>query len=110
MENSLDKLLSKIGEEFKGLIRSNSRHYLEVSISKRAQTMGYFDLQQKFPNAYAVVPLKKPVNSMKVRIDGRTFVNYGQFESGIAVPGYVAEQSKLPFKTFSPRDSMILNC
>ncbi len=36
MENSLDKLLSEIGEEFKGLILGNSRHYLEVSINKKA--------------------------------------------------------------------------
>ncbi len=76
MENSLDKLLSEIGEEFKGLILGNSRHYLEVSISKKAETMGYFDLQQKFPDVYAIVPLKHPIKVMKVRIDGRTFVNY----------------------------------
>jgi hypothetical protein len=110
MENSLDKLLADIGEEFKGLIWGNSRHYLEVSISQKSETLGLFDLQQKFPDAYAIVPLKHPIKGMRVRIDGRTFVNYGQFESGIAVPGYVAEQSKLPFKTFTPRDSMILNC
>jgi hypothetical protein len=29
---------------------------------------------------------------MKVRIDGRTFVNYAQYDSGIVVPGYVAEK------------------
>jgi len=38
--------------------------------------MGYFDLQQKFPDVYAIVPLKHPIKGMKVRIDGRTFVNY----------------------------------
>ena len=109
MENSLDKLLKKIAEEFKGLILENSWHYREVSISKKAESMGYFNLQQKFPDAYAIIPLKQPVKSMKVRIDGRTFVNYGQFASGIAVPGYVAAHSKLPFTKYTPRDSMVLN-
>ena len=109
MENSLDKLLKEIGEEFKGLISGNSRHYLEVSISKKAETMGYIDLQRKFPDAQAIIPLKQPKKGMKVRIDGRTFVNYGQFASGIAVPGYVADQSKLSSTKYTPRDSMVLN-
>ena len=109
MENSLDKLLKTIDEEFKGLISGDSRHYLEVSIGKKAETMGYFNLQKKFQDAYAIIPLKQPIKSMKVRIDGRTFVNYGQLASGIAVPGYVAEQSKLPFTKYMPRDSMVLN-
>ncbi len=110
MENSLDKLLTEISDEFEGQIAGNSRHYLEVSISKKSKNKGYYDLQQRFQNVYAIVPLKHPIKGMKVRIDGRTFKNYCQFASGIAVPGYVAEQSKLPFKTFTPRDSMILNC
>ena len=46
---------------------------------------------------------------MKVRIDGRTFVNYAQFGSGVAVPGYVAGDSRKPHKTFIPNDSMICN-
>ena len=109
MENRLDILLTDIGDEFKGLISGNSRHYLEVSIGKKAEAMGYLDLQQKFADAQAIVPLKHPINGMKVRIDGRTFVNYGQFASGIAVPGYVAAHSKLPFTTYTPEDSVILN-
>jgi hypothetical protein len=109
MENDLDVILTEIGEEFKEQISGNSRHYLEVSISKKSEKLGYYDLQQKFENVYAIVPLKHPVKGMKVRVDGRTFKNYSQFASGIAVPGYVAQQSKLPLKTFTPRDSMILN-
>jgi hypothetical protein len=46
---------------------------------------------------------------MKVRIDGRTFVNYAQFESGVVVPDYVARDAGLSYKTFIPKDSMILN-
>ena len=46
---------------------------------------------------------------MKVRIDGRTFVNYVQFDSGVAVPNYIAEDSELPYRAYAARDSMILN-
>jgi hypothetical protein len=109
MANSLDKLLIVIGNDYKGQISSKSRHYLEVSIGKKSENLGYYDLQQKFQNVYAIVPLKHPIKGMKVRIDGRTFKNYGQFESGIAVPGYIAEQSKLPFSAYTPQHSMILN-
>jgi len=46
---------------------------------------------------------------MKVRIDGRTFVNYAQFDSGIAVPHYVARQVDLPHRAYVAKDSMICN-
>ena len=32
---------------------------------------------------------------MKVRIDGRTFVDYASFDSGLAAPGYVAREAGL---------------
>ena len=57
----------------------------------------------------AIIPLKKPVGGMKVRIDGRTFVNYAQYDTGVVVPGYGAKEAGLPFETFIPNDSMILN-
>lgn len=46
---------------------------------------------------------------MKVRIDGRTFVQYRQFDSGVVVPGHVAQQSGLSHKSYQANDSMILN-
>jgi hypothetical protein len=46
---------------------------------------------------------------MRVRVDGRTFVNYAQFESGVVVPGYVAQKARLPFQPYTANDSMILN-
>ena len=46
---------------------------------------------------------------MKVRVDGRTFVNYAQFESGVVVPEYVAQKAGLPFQPYTANDSMILN-
>jgi hypothetical protein len=46
---------------------------------------------------------------MKVRIDGRTFVNYAQFDSGVVVPGFVARQAGMKHRTYEPLDSMVLN-
>lgn len=106
----LDEVIKKIGEAYRQDISEGSRFYVEVNIGKQAEALGYKDIQQKYRDAFAVVPLKQAVPGMKVRIDGRTFVNYAQFESGIATPGYVARDTGLAFKTFVPNDSMILNC
>jgi hypothetical protein len=56
-----------------------------------------------------VVPLKAPLPGMKVRIDGRTFVNYRRHPSGMAVPGHVAEAAGMRSEAYRARDSMILN-
>lgn len=109
MNKDLDKILQKIAEKFGDQICAGARNYLEIDIGKQAEMMGYSHLKEKFHDANVIVPLKKPVNGMKVRIDGRTFINYAQFESGIAVPGYVASDTGLPYKSFVPNDSMILN-
>ena len=109
MENNLDAVLTAIGNSFKDQILNGSRHYVEINIGRQAGQMGYQDVKENYFDASAIVPLKEPVRGMKVRIDGRTFVNYAQFDSGVVVPGYVAENSKLPRRAFQPNDSMILN-
>lgn len=109
MTLEIDDIILKIGEEFRNDIEEDARNYLEVDIGRKAEQLGRPEIGKKFRNVYAVVPLKKPVDGMKVRIDGRTFVDYAQFESGVAVPGYVAKEAGLTYKTFIPLDSMILN-
>ena len=109
MSSDLDKVLIKIGEAYREDILDGSRHYLEVDIGNRAEELGYPGIKAKYSQVNALVPLKQPVVGMKVRIDGRTFVNYAQFESGIVVPGYVAREVGLPYRTFIPNDSMILD-
>ena len=109
MKNRLDHVLKNIETKYRDFIAASSRHYIEVEIGKEAGALGYRDLKSVYRGTHAVVPLKKAVRGMKVRIDGRTFVDYAQFESGIAVPGYVAKDSQLQRKRFAPRDSMILN-
>ena len=109
MKNKLSSVLTTIGHEYKKNIRDDSRFYLEVSIAQKAAELGFSEIKEQYKNAYAIVPLGIPVGGMKVRIDGRTFVNYAQFESGVAVPQHIARQAKLPHKTYVAKDSMICN-
>lgn len=109
MKNNLDAVLTAIANTYKDQILDNARNYIEVNIGKQADRLGFQDVKDAWFDACAIVPLKEPVHGMKVRIDGRTFVNYAQFESGVAVPGYVAKFSNLPRRIFEPNHSMILN-
>ena len=107
--HTIDDILEKIAEEFGDDIEKDARNYMEVDIGRTADQLGQPEAAKKFRNIFAVVPLKKPAGGMKVRIDGRTFVDYAQFESGVVVPGYVAREAGLAYKTFLPLDNMILN-
>ena len=109
MDDHLNKVLASIGDEFREAISNSSRYYREVDIGKRAEKLGYTDVGSRYRGIYAIVPLHQPVSGMKVRIDGRTFVDYAQFESGVVVAGYVAREAGLPYKTFVANESMIRN-
>lgn len=109
MKNKLDSVLANIEMQYDKSIRKGSRHYMEVSLAEQAKKIGCFDLVEKYKDVYAIIPLNRPKDGMKVRIDGRTFVNYAEYESGIAVPGYLASESGRPFQVFIPNDSMICN-
>ena len=109
MRDRLDEILNRIGDEYREYISKGARNYLEIDLGKQAEKLGYAEEKTKYRNVNVVVPLKMPFKGMKVRIDGRTFLNYLEFESGLAAPGYVASDTGLPFKPFVPNDSMILN-
>jgi hypothetical protein len=109
MKDHLERVLIKIGEDHRSEIGHDSRHYREINIGRSAERLGYSELKRRFLDVYAIVPLERPAEGMKVRIDGRTFVNYAQFDSGVVVPGYLARQTDLPFKSYIAKDSMILN-
>ncbi|MFZ5563726.1 MAG: hypothetical protein ACOZBW_06700 [Thermodesulfobacteriota bacterium] len=109
MNASIDTILAAIGESYKDAILKDGRHYLEVNLGRQAQALGITDIPDHMRAVDAIVPLKGPVRGMKVRIDGRTFVNYAQFESGVAIPGHVAREAGLPHTGFVPGDSMVLN-
>jgi hypothetical protein len=109
MKNKLDHILETIETKYNPSILKNARNYLEIEIGKVAAKLGYHDLKKRYAGVHAVVPLKEAVQGMKVRIDGRTFVDYVQFESGIAIPGYIASDSQRLRQKYVPNDSMILN-
>jgi hypothetical protein len=109
MTHDIDEILLTIGEEFRDNIGEGVRNYLEVDLGRKADQLGRPEIGKKYRNVYVVVPLKKPTGGMKVRVDGRTFVDYAQFESGVVVPGYLAKETGLAHKTYVALDSMILN-
>jgi hypothetical protein len=109
MDNQLKDLFKYLELEYGDKIQRGARNYLEVNLAEKARKLGYGDLSEKFRTACAIVPLKDSQPGMKVRIDGRTFVNYAEYDSGIAVPGYLAKASGMNYRTFVPNDSMICN-
>ncbi len=109
MNAKMDDIIRSIENVYADRLFVDARHYIEVSIGKEAAKSGHPDLAEEYKDAYAIVPLKEALPGMKVRIDGRTFVKYRQFDSGIAVPGYVAKAAGLSQKPYTPNDSMILN-
>ncbi len=109
MDTRLKELLDHIGKSYRDRILPQGRHYIEVNVGREAGKLGLGDLGTRFATAELIVPLKAPVSGMKVRIDGRTFVNYRRHPSGMAVPGYVAEAAGLATEAYQAEDSMILN-
>jgi hypothetical protein len=109
MNNNLYEILQSIADKYNSELSVDARNYIEVDIGKHAEAIGYPDLKEKYNHVNAVVPIKYPARGMKVLIDGRTFVNYAQYDSGIAVPGYVAKDAGSSYKAYIPNDSMILN-
>jgi hypothetical protein len=109
MNTLLETLLDRIGRQYEDRIAPDARHYLEVDIGREARALGLGELSARFAATHVVVPLKAPLPGMKVRIDGRTFVNYRRHRSGMAVPGYVADAAGLQTEAYRANDSMILN-
>lgn len=109
MDDRVSHILSRISELYGHKVEKGSRHYVEVSVGIQAKQMGYKDLSEKFRHTHAVIPLKNPEPGMKVRIDGRTFLDYAQYPPGIAVPGYLAREASQIFTPYTALDSMICN-
>ena len=109
MTDNLSEILAKIGEAYQENTQEDSRYYREIRIAQKAAELGFSEVKDRYRNVHATLPLKHPVRGMKVRVDGRTFVNYAKFESGIVVPNYVAGQVDLPHRAYIAKDSMICN-
>lgn len=109
MDDTIKKLMNQLELQYGRLIQRGARNYLEVNLADQARKLGYGDLGERYKTACAIVPLNAPQSGMKVRIDGRTFVNYAEHDSGIAVPGYIAKALGGNYRSFVPNDSMICN-
>lgn len=110
MNKELSTLLTYIAKRYESLIAADGIHYVDVDLSDLAESMGLTKLKNNLKHTGAIIPLKHHLDGMKVMIDGRTFVKYVQFDSGVAVPEFVAKASGLPSKPYVANDSMILNC
>ena len=108
MDNQIELLLSHLEKEYGAMIKKGARHYLEINLAAQARNLGLAGLDQ-YNTACAIIPLKDPQRGMKVRIDGRTFVNYAEYDSGMAIPGHLARLSGRTYRTFIAKDSMICN-
>lgn len=109
MKTELETVVAAIGDDCKHIMTGDSRHYLEVSLAGKAADLGLKGAKERYGDAHAIILLKHPLKGMKVRIDGRTFVDYGQFESGVVVPARIARRSGLAVKSWTARDSMVCN-
>jgi hypothetical protein len=109
MNSKIDELLEHVEKTHIDKTQRGSRHYMEVNLFEYALKSGLREIGETYKTACAIIPLKEPQPGMKVRIDGRTFVNYAEYDSGMAVPGYLAKASSRKFRPFVPNDSMICN-
>ena len=109
MKNQISELLDQVEKTYGKKMERGARHYMEVGLAEQARKLGFGDLDEELGAACAIIPLKAPQAGMKVRIDGRTFVNYAEYDSGMAVPGYLARAAGKQYRTFVPQDSMICN-
>jgi len=109
MDSALKQILDTIGDTYKDQIAPDSNVYLEVNIGRQAERLGRGQIKDTYSGVNAVVPIKQAVAGMKVMIDGRTFIDYAQVDSGIALPGHVARQAGLAHRAYSAPESMVLN-
>lgn len=108
MDTPIDRILTRIAEDHADEMAAESRFYREVSLARQAERLGIDDIDPDLRDTNAIVLLKEPIDGMKVRIDGRTFVDYAQTGRQVVVPGYVARKASGPFTAYTAEDSMVL--
>lgn len=109
MNRKMKQVLDHIHTKFSDRAMAGARHYLTVDLNDAARDLGYPGLFDTYQNREVIISLKEPLPGMKVRIDGRTFVNYAEFADGFAVPARLARKAGLPARKYIANDSMILN-
>jgi hypothetical protein len=107
MSNQLGEVLTTIAEQYREEISSESGTFLELDIGKEAEKLGYSNIAEKYRGIAVAVPLKRTLNGMKVMMDGRTFVDYAQLETGVVIPGHIAKEASLPNKHYEAPESIV---
>jgi hypothetical protein len=107
--NSIDMIVQKIGEDFKDNIGPSSRNYTQVNLGQVAKELGLRKEKKLLRDVEAIVPLRRHMDGMKVRIDGRTFRDYREFENGVVLPGDIARDAIMLSEPYEAQDSMIYN-
>ena len=107
MDGNLTTIIAQLSATYGDVIQRGSRNILEVDLGLAAEQMGFDALGHRLRGVEAVIPVKEPVDGMKVLIDGRTFAGYQEYGPGIAVPGHVASEIALPASPFLPADSLV---
>jgi hypothetical protein len=107
MSNELREVLTKIAEEYRQEIWFESGTFLELDIGKEAEKLSYSNIAEKYRGIAVAVPLKRTLKGMKVMMDGRTFVDYAQLETGVVIPGHIAKEASLPNKHYQAPESIV---
>jgi hypothetical protein len=109
MKKEIEKIINYLSNTYQDIIDPDGKNYIDINLGKIAEYLGFSQLKTQFNTTSVIVPIKHHLDGMKVLIDGRIFVKYSQFDSGIAVPEYVANNSGLPNKPYTCHESMVLN-
>jgi len=60
MTTDIAYVITRIGEDFRDEIHPTSRYYREVSIGERAARLGLTGLNERYRDAFAIIPVKQP--------------------------------------------------
>jgi len=109
MAKELADVLNSIADNYKGEILATAKVYNLVDIGLAARDLGNTELQDRFEDVNAVVPIRRVRDGFNVEVDGSGLTDYVQLENGIAIPSYVAIEAGVTGTPYTPRESMILN-
>ena len=106
---NLATVLSEIGTHFKDEIKLDSTMYSLVDIGKVGGNMEFPEVQERFDDVKAFIPLRRSAGGLNVEVDGNEFRSgYTQLPTGIFVENYVAQEAGLEGKAYTPVSSRMI--
>ncbi|OGZ08301.1 MAG: hypothetical protein A3D65_01040 [Candidatus Lloydbacteria bacterium RIFCSPHIGHO2_02_FULL_50_13] len=110
-KSNLQKALEVIAREFKGEIDAKNEKYVILNLGNvfKALNLKSKSGAKKYNDTSVVIPMKREFKKcLNVIVNGNNFANHVQFESGIVVPAWVGEESKMFHKPYQPARTMVL--